>query len=111
MPPWMENAWTSGDFVSVTRTPHELSIVCPEELVPADTIAERGWRCLGIVGTLDFDMVGVIASLATVLADANISIFVVSTYDTDFLLVHERSLSDAIMTLQLAGHSVADEFI
>ena len=111
MPTWLDQAWTSGDFISVTRTPDELSIVCPEEIVPSETTAERGWRCLGIVGPLELDMVGVIASLTTLLADSEISVFVISTFETDFLLVHERDVSQAVTILQRAGHSVSDEFI
>ena len=64
------------------------------------------WRCLRVVGKLELSLVGVIAALTKVLADAGISVFVVSTFDTDYLLVEEVSLDSAVETLEVAGHSV-----
>jgi hypothetical protein len=75
------------DFVSVTRTPDELSIVCYETQVPGEVKAERNWRMVGIKGPLDFSMTGVLASLVSPLSDAGIAVFAISTYDTDYLLV------------------------
>lgn len=98
--------WATGEFVSVTRTTDELSIVCDDDHVPADAAAERCWRCLRVAGTLDFSETGVLASLSEPLAVAGVSIFVVSTFDTDYLLVRENSLSDAIVAFQKAGHAV-----
>jgi hypothetical protein len=103
VPAWAEG----GPFVSVTRTDAELSIVCPEEAVPPRTSAERGWRCLRVVGPLGFGMTGVLASLAGPLASSGVSIFVVSTYDTDYLMVQERDLERAADALARAGHTVA----
>src|SRR3954471_11539066 len=74
-------------FVSITRTPDELSIVCPEEAVPPDTTVEDGFRALKLPGPIPFSETGVLAGLAGPLAAAGISIFAVSTYDTDYVLV------------------------
>ena len=94
-------------FVSVTRTEAELSVVCPEAAVPAGVRSERGWRCLRVVGPLGFGMTGVLASLAVPLASSGVSIFVVSTYDTDYLMVQERDLERGVDALERAGHAVA----
>jgi len=100
-------AWTtSGPFVSITRTEAELSVVCPEAAVPADARAERGWRCLRVAGPLGFGMTGILASLAGPLASSGVSIFVVSTYDTDYLLLQDRDLDRGTDALTRAGHSV-----
>ena len=99
--------WATGEFVSITRTPDELSVVCPQSDVPQDVRVERGWRCLRVAGKLDFSMVGVIASLTGILAAANISLFVVSTFDTDYLLVKEGDLKAAVESLNAAGHAVS----
>ena len=99
--------WVSGAVTSVTRTPAELSIICSEECVPGDVRSESGWRCLRVVGPLEFSMAGVIASLTGVLADAGVSVFVVSTFDTDCLLVKQAHLEMAVKSLTSAGPSVS----
>jgi hypothetical protein len=93
----------SAELLSVTRTPTELSIVCRETLDLPGRV-ERGWRCLAVDGVLEFDQVGILASLALPLAQAGISIFVVSTYDTDYLLVKQDRLESALEALRTAGH-------
>jgi len=101
-------AWTGeGPFVSVTRTDAELSVVCPQEAVPAAVLAEAGWRCLRVLGPLGFGLTGVLASLSGPLASSGVSIFVVSTYETDYLMVQERDLERAVDALTRAGHRVA----
>ena len=94
-------------FVSITRTDAELSVVCPEASVPSGVRAERGWRCLRVAGPLGFGVTGILASLAGPLASSGVSIFVVSTYDTDYLMVQDRDLERAKDALARAGHSVA----
>ncbi|WP_141677924.1 ACT domain-containing protein [Orenia metallireducens] len=89
----------SSQFFSITRTKDELSIVSLTEDVPADIKSEKNWRALKVEGPLDFSMVGVLSFLATTLAQEGISIFVISTYDTDYLLVKEESLEEAIEVL------------
>jgi len=99
--------WAGGAaFLSVTRTPVELSVVCAEEMVPEAAHAERARRLLQIEGTLAFALTGVLASVAEPLAEAEISIFAVSTYDTDYLLISEKDLQRATEVLEAAGHTV-----
>jgi hypothetical protein len=86
-------------FVSITRTPDELSIVCPQEAVPPDTQVEEGFRALKVPGPIPFDQTGVLASIANPLAAAKIPIFAISTYDTDYVLVREADLDRALDAL------------
>ena len=95
-----------GHFWSVTRSDTELSVVCREEDVPAGASAERGWRALEVAGPLDFSLTGIVASLVSPLADAAVPIFVLSTFDTDYLLVREPDLPCAVEALRAAGHTV-----
>jgi hypothetical protein len=95
-----------GSFASVTRTVEEISILCPEGAVPTGVLHEGGWRCLGVVGDLDFSLAGVIASLAEPLAAAGVAILLVSTYDSDYLLVKEDRLEHASQALAEAGHTL-----
>ena len=100
-------AWTAASpFVSITRTAEELSIVCAEGLVPPDTHCEPGWRILRVAGPLAFSLTGVLAAIAAPLANAAVSLFAVSTFDTDYVLVKESDLANAVDALRLAGHSV-----
>jgi hypothetical protein len=93
-------------FFSITRTPDELSVVCPEDLAPESERRETGWQCLKVQGPLDFSMIGVMASLASTLADAGISLLAISTFDTDYLLIREKDFESAIFELGRAGHTV-----
>jgi hypothetical protein len=100
-------AWSAGGpFVSISRTDDELSLVCREGAVPEGVRCERGWRCLRVAGTPDLSLVGVLASLLGPLAAAGITVFVVSTFDTDYLLVKEPALQRAAEVLRGAGHAV-----
>jgi len=92
-------------FWSVTRTTEELSIVLPEESVSPGWQAETGWRGLKVQGPLDFDLTGILASLVEPLAGAGVSIFAISTYDTDYILVREKDLEKAKRVLLASGHS------
>lgn len=103
MPDWA----LGGDFFSITRTTDELSIVCSEAGVPEGVQGERGWAGLKVEGPLDFSLTGVLASLAQPLAEAGISIFAVSTYDTDYLLVKAGALERAVAVLAQAGFEIA----
>lgn len=95
-----------GAFSSITRTPEELSIVCAEDAAPLNVLATRGWRGLRVAGTLDFALTGVLAGLAQPLAEAGVSIFAISTYDTDYLLVEHSNLERAVAVLKHAGYQV-----
>jgi hypothetical protein len=100
-------AWVSGGpFVSITRTADELSVVCPAAQVPPGVQAEAGWRCVRVAGKMEFSMVGVLAALVSPLADAGISVFAVSTFDTDFLLVKDALWDTAKEVLGAAGHTI-----
>jgi uncharacterized protein len=96
----------SGLF-SVTRTEDELSVVCPEEdAPPAAREVSSGWRALKVHGPLDHSTVGVLASLAAPLAEADVPVFPVATFDTDYLLVKEDDTERARDALETAGHAV-----
>jgi hypothetical protein len=98
--------WAGGTLTALTRTPDELSIVCAEQRVPDGVRAENGWRALKVAGPLDFGLTGVLAALAGPLAAAKISIFALSTFDTDYLLVKETALTAATQALRRAGHHI-----
>jgi hypothetical protein len=104
-------AWAGGKghFCSVTRTKEELSIVCPAEVVPQEVKQEAGWRAFKIDGPLDFGLTGILASIADPLAAAGVSIFVVSTYNTDYVLVKDAQVAAAVQVFQASGHSVRIE--
>lgn len=96
IPGW---AMGRGGFVSITRSERELSIVAAEALVPAEVKAERGWAAMRVVGKLDFSIVGLLARLTGALAEAGISCFAISTYDTDYILVKEEDVDRATEAL------------
>lgn len=101
-------AWATASEVlsAITRTREELSIITEEAHVPVEIRAERGWRAFRVGGTLPFDLVGIFAAMAQPLAEAGISIFALSTFDTDYLLVKEEQLAAAQAALEGAGHRV-----
>ena len=96
----------AGSLASLTRTDEELSLVCEEARAPEAGLCERGWRALKVAGPLEFSQVGVLASLAAPLAEAGVSLFALSTYDTDYLLVKSAGLERAVAALRGAGHRV-----
>lgn len=95
-------------FFALTRTSDELSLVIDQSAVQPDWQVEPGWRGMKVLGPLDFSLVGILSALALPLAAAGISIFAISTYDTDYLLVKAERLSNAIETLREAGFVVCD---
>lgn len=100
-------AWANSRiFLAVTRTTDELSIVCPEEDVPCEVRCHRNWRCIKVAGPLDFEQIGILHSLVEPLARAAISVFALSTYDTDYLLVQDKSLARAGRVLRRHGHNL-----
>jgi hypothetical protein len=97
-------AWAlhhQASFCSVTRSPDELSIICPQEQAPVEIGANTGWRCLKLNGPIGLDEPGVLASMVTPLGEAGVSVFAVATYDTDYLLV--QKLDAAIAALEKAA--------
>ena len=96
-------------FWSLTRTDEELSVICAEDAVPDGATVRRGWRALQVAGPLDFALTGVAASLTTPLAEAQISVLSIATYDTDHLFVRESALERAVAALEAAGHRVGTD--
>ena len=103
LPSW---ATRPAAFLTVSRTPDELSITAVQREVPAAVRCERDYRALRVRGTLPPDLVGILLSIAEPLAEAGLSIFAISTYDTDYVLVKARDLPAALEALRAAGHDV-----
>lgn len=102
-------AWAAADarpLHAVVRTEDELSVTTSDHLVPEGVEVERGWRALAVRGPLNFGMTGVLASLAAPLAAAEVPIFVVSTFDTDWVLIGQQHLASALDVLVAEGHVV-----
>ncbi|HEU4404890.1 MAG TPA: ACT domain-containing protein [Polyangiaceae bacterium] len=103
-------AWaSSGPLQALVRSEGELSAVCADRAVPPGVRAERGFRALRVAGPLDFALTGVLAAIAAPLAREGVSIFAVSTFDTDYVLVREGDLGRALAALAAAGHDVGPE--
>jgi hypothetical protein len=103
LPEWVDK----GPFRSVTRTEHEVSVVCRDHDVPDGESVDRGWTVLEVKGPLDFSLTGVIASLVAPLAQAEVPIFLISTFETDYVLVRSSDLARAADALEGAGHEFA----
>lgn len=104
IPLWALNA----DLFSITKTDEELSIVCPSDCLPKDEVfpdIEKDWKCIKVEGILDFSLTGILSSLANTLAENKISIFAVSTFNTDYLLIKSHSIEKAKIVLEKEGHS------
>ncbi|MGA7991841.1 MAG: ACT domain-containing protein [Thermoanaerobaculia bacterium] len=106
-------SWAGRAFTSITRTADELSIICEERRLPpgldgVDLRVERGWVLLKLHGPFPFDAIGVLESVARPLAEAAISLFAISTFDTDYVLVKRTHAKQAIAALTLAGHKLVD---
>lgn len=104
VPPWVEG----GDFLSITRTPEELSIVCESRLVPHDLARPEPWIRLEVEGPLSFSVVGVLAALTVPLAEAEVSVFPIATYDTDHLLIRVCEEQHARDALTDAGNEIVN---
>ena len=102
-------AWaTAGDFSSVSRIREELSVICASRSVPDNVGASRGWRAIKIEGPLDLDLVGILVSVAVPLAHAGIGILPVGTFDTDYILVRDRQLGEALKALRATGFNISE---
>lgn len=93
-----------SSFYNVCRTPDELSIVCNSEIRINSIECDSDWSCIKVTGTLDFSLIGIIAKISEILKSAAISIFVVSTYNTDYILVKTEKINDAVLSLKSAGY-------
>jgi hypothetical protein len=103
IPPW---AAQPSRFLTLSRTAEELSITTFQSAVPAGVTCERDYRAVRVRGPLPLNLVGVLAAIADPLAAAGLSIFAISTYDTDYVLVKARELEAALKALQQAGHQI-----
>lgn len=100
-------AWaTSADYFFIAKTEDELSIMCPQRVIPADVTYSADWRCFRVDGDLEFDEIGVVARVSKPLADAGMSLFLVSTHDRDYVFVAQPDLDRAIKIYQSAGFTV-----
>lgn len=108
LPPGSPTPAPAGDeeLWSVTRTPEEVSVVLPETAVRPGWKAETGFLALQVAGPLDFNLTGVLASIADPLAEAEISLFAIATFDTDYVLIRETDLEKAREALTAVGHSL-----
>jgi hypothetical protein len=104
LPAW---ASSSGSFLTVSRTPEELSLTLVQNIVPAGVRCERDYRAVRVRGPLSPNLVGILLSIVEPLAQAGLSIFAISTYDTDYVLVKARDLSAALDALRGAGHQIS----
>ncbi|MDD3168512.1 MAG: ACT domain-containing protein [Eubacteriales bacterium] len=96
----------SDEYVFFSKTDEELSLVCRSESVPKNrTALEEGWRGFRVQGELDFSLIGILSKLSTLLADKGISIFAISTYNTDYILIKEEKLAEAMEILQINGYA------
>lgn len=99
IPDWVNKS----EFYSITQTDNELSIVCHQENVPVSVKSERNWKIIAIDEELDFSLIGIISKISTLLAENNISIFVVSTFDTDYILVKQENFDKTVKLLETIG--------
>lgn len=104
IPEWAQKS----SFYSITRTTDELSVVCNQDDIPGDVKCEKDWRMLKVEGPLDFSLIGILSSISTVLARRGISIFAVSTYDTDYILVKDKDIFSAVDALSAEGYEIND---
>lgn len=102
-------SWASGDLVAFVRTPEELSVVCAEAAVPLGIPREGDLRALKVEGVLEFGLTGILAGISTTLAAVGITLFAISTYNTDYILVRHASLERACRALRLEGYTVLPE--
>jgi len=95
---------SNGEMCFISRTDEELSIVCPDFMAPNNVQQELGWRCLKVEGTVKLQEVGVLASILQPLSEANVPVFTVSTFNTDYVFVMDEHLVNVVHALQKAGH-------
>ena len=93
-----------SNYYSVSKTENELSLVCSEVIEVQSLQSSKGWKCIKVAGPLDFNLTGILAGISDILAKANISIFAISTFDTDYILVRTHDLSLATTKLRQASY-------
>lgn len=105
IPEWID----TSEFCSITNTEDELSIVCRDKNIESEIKCERDFRLLKIEDILDFSLVGILSKITTILAEANISVFAISTYNTDYILVKNDNLKKVIDLLKENDHIIIEE--
>lgn len=96
---------TSDDFFFIGKTDEEISLVCPTSSTPSNTLTcDFGWRALRIQGILEFSLVGILSKISQLLSEKQISLFAISTYNTDYILVKNTDFQEAIVSLQKNGY-------
>jgi len=95
----------NSNFFTISKTVEELSIVCPSSLKLKSEQCDNDWACIKVKGPLDFGLTGILATLSGILAEAKISIFAISTYDTDYILVKAQKAIEAVAALEAAGYT------
>jgi hypothetical protein len=93
-----------SNYYSISKTENELSVVCSELIKVQSLQSSKGWKCIKVKGPLDFNLTGILAGISDILAQANISIFAISSFDTDYILVRSQDLSSARNELRQAGY-------
>lgn len=97
----------NNDFYFIGKTDDELSVVCITENTPPNTTArDDGWKCFRIEGVLDFSLIGILSKISTILADNQIGIFAVSTFNSDYILVKKENFERALQVLEVAGYEI-----
>lgn len=98
----------NDDFVFIGKTDEEISLVCRTEYVPCNVMErEDGWRAFRIQGKVDFSLIGILSKITSVLADHNIGIFAISTFDTDYILTKAKDFSNALKALEREGYKIS----
>lgn len=98
-----------GEFYSISKTEDELSIVCLQENIAEGIKSEKDWRVFKVEGPLDFFLVGILSKISGLMAEEGISIFAISTYDTDYILIKEKDISKAIEKFVKQGYCIVQE--
>ena len=101
------NCFDEKDFFSITKTEDEISVVMLQDKISSDVKVEKDWRILKVEGTLDFSLIGILAKISDILAKNSISIFVISTFNTDYILVKEEKVEKAILVLSEEGYEIS----
>ena len=96
-----------ADYSFIAKTEEERSLVCITKDVPSNVIRrEDGWKAFCVQGVLDFSLIGILSKISTILAERGISIFAVSTYNTDYILIKQENFERAAQLLKKAGYSI-----
>ena len=94
----------NSNYYSVSKTENEQSVLCSELIEVKSLQSSKGWKCIIVKGPLDFNLTGILAGISDILTQGNISIFAISTFDTDYILVRTHDLSSATTKLRQANY-------